>query len=606
MGSRHRHYLKGNDEQHFPRHVVFLDTETDTIPLTGNEEQAVLWFGWACYQARPLKKGWSPPKWFRFETCGQFWQWLKRLAPKGEKLVCYAHNMAFDFTVVQGWIHLEGQGWKCSHPVIESPPTILPFKKGVKRITFLCTLNYFRVPLSALGKSIGIDKKGFPDDDSTAATWDEYCRNDVEIIRVAMLRYYDLVASWGLGNYQCTQAAQAFSAFRHRFMSHRILIDDHTQALALSRDAYMGGRTECYVLGKYKGPFFLLDINSQYPSVMRENTFPCELVGFYKSITPDELRGLLNSSDHQLVAEVEIESESPDTPVRYDGRLIFPVGRFRVSLPTPELKAVQDRIVGVGNVAVYEHALLFRDFVDFFYQKRLEYTAQGDTVMRFFCKIFLNSLYGKFGQSGRKFEDIGPSETPGGKQWAEIDVDTGNTFKFRQLGGVLQQLTEITESEHSFPAIAAHVTSYARLLLLRYMQKAGWDNVLYCDTDSLLVNQRGLENLNDEIDAKQLGALAHEATFSVVEIRCPKDYTFDKIVKIKGIRRDAKQVGPSTFQQITFLSFKSFLQRGDMDRMVLRHTQKSLCREYRKGVLTSTGRVIPIRLSANLENERVL
>jgi hypothetical protein len=53
-------------------------------------------------------------------------------------------------------------------------------------------------------------------------------------------------------------------------------IDRESPHAFYERFAYYGGQTTCFRVGKYTGEFYVVDCNSLYPYVMRENTFPCD------------------------------------------------------------------------------------------------------------------------------------------------------------------------------------------------------------------------------------------------------------------------------------------------------------------------------------------
>ena len=124
--------------------------------------------------------------------------------------------------------------------------------------------------------------------------------------------------------------------------------------MALERRAYFGGRSEAFRLGNIDGgPFYKLDINSMYPSVMVDAPVPLALKAVYSYVSKAELRAALRSS--LVVADVEVQTEDPIYPRVIDGRLCFPVGRFTTSLCTPELRYALNRghIARVGGMATY-------------------------------------------------------------------------------------------------------------------------------------------------------------------------------------------------------------------------------------------------------------
>jgi len=83
---------------------------------------------------------------------------------------------------------------------------------------------------------------------------------------------------------------------------------------------------------------------------------------------------------------------------------------------------------------------------------------------------------------------------------------------------------------------------------------------------------------------------------SALVIHGAKDYAKDDHRVIKGIRANATEIGPATFEQDVFQGLKGALEDGDLDRMLITRGRKVLSRDYRKGTVGPTGRVSPYRL----------
>ena len=493
---RKAHYLRHNAKVETPNYMVFVDTETRPKTVGLNEQESILWFGWAAYVYRKRNGEYSPPEWYRFEKYADLWGFVARKARKKTKVYVIAHNWAFDFPVLQAHQWFLDAGYEQYKAIIEGPPTSITYRRDGVSICLLDTLNYFRTSLESLGKSLGIPKLEMPDYNKKREDWDTYCKRDVEVIHKAIITFIAFILEHDLGNFQQTLAAQSFAAFRHRFMKHRLFIDDNEKACHSAREAYHGGRVECFHLGYIKGPLYYLDINSQYPSVMRNFDYPTRLATFSRTF---ELRDVIKIARKNCVlADVTLKTFMPLYPVRYNKRLIFPIGTFRCTLTTREFNyAVKhNHIKKVHSVAVYERARIFKEFVDFFYMKRLAFTFNDNAEFAYMTKILMNSLYGKFGQNGRVYNDIGVAPNGEIEAWDEIDGVTGEVRKYRKFGGKIQEFKRESESYNSHPSIAAHITADARLLLWDYILLAGYENIRYCDTDSLLVTREGCIRLH--------------------------------------------------------------------------------------------------------------
>jgi hypothetical protein len=154
----------------------------------------------------------------------------------------------------------------------------------------------------------------------------------------------------------------------------------------------------------------------------------------------------------------------------------------------------------------------------------------------------------------------------------------------------------VEEGINSFVGISAHVTEYARLRLFDYIRVAGKGNVFYCDTDSLIVNERGLREMALLINPDQLGKFKIEDVTDHVVIHGLKDYEFGDKITRKGIRMTADQLSCDTFRQEFFPGCMGEIAGGLKPRYSIKYVTKHLHRSYDKGTVRSNGWVEPIEL----------
>lgn len=591
------HILKNNHSCESPANVIWFDTETKHKTDSEGRQHHYLWFGWACYQRREKGQTWSNPEWFRFDSIPVFWEWVNSKARKKTRLYLFAHNGGFDLPVMHAFTELPKMGFDMKSAVADAPPLVITWKMESRTIRFVDTLNIWRMSLAKIGESIGHDKLPMPAPKASKADWDAYGKQDTEIIRIACLEWWAFLIEFDLGGFAPTLASQAFNAYRHRFMHTPIFIDVKEKALALARSAYVGGRTECFNIGHMKGDFYYIDFNSMYPAVMQKEKFPFRLIGNYQRPTKKELA---DWQEHfSILAEVTITTDLPIYPVIRDKKLIFPIGTFKVTLAHPEYceAVLRGHVDEVHQVCLYQSEQLFKSFIDTMYELRLKAKAENNETKSWLFKILQNSLYGKFGQRGRRFEEIDTCEPNLIEVWDEYDADTHELLKFRKFGGVVQQWIDEDESRNSFPAIAATVTSYARVKLFKAIEQAGFDNVFYCDTDSLVTNAIGFKRLSKLIDDKKLGYLKLEKRFTEMEIYSPKDYVFGNVCRTKGVKANALWLNRNTVEQDQFTGFKGLLRSKNLESPVVYKITKKLSREYNKGIVTKSGKVEPFVMS---------
>ncbi len=178
-----------------------------------------------------------------------------------------------------------------------------------------------------------------------------------------------------------------------------------------------------------------------------------------------------------------------------------------------------------------------------------------------------------------------------------MDAVTHRRKRLRYLLGEVSELTGYTEALHSFPAIAAHVTAFARMYLWHLMGIAGKGNYFYCDTDSLFVNERGLSNLTNIMHDTDLGKLKIESVHESITIHGLKDYVKDDKATIKGVRKAAVRISDTEYEQFQWPTLRGILRSGHTDTYKTASVVKHLTREYTKGIVSASGLIRPVRFA---------
>lgn len=594
--ARFNHFVKSNHSSETIHHCIFLDCETEQIKVSSNEVRHKLSFGWVCYQRRDDRLHWRKPEWLRFTTEDELYGFITSKLQSKIKLYIFCHNSNFDYPVLRLFEWFTSIGAILNMAVISGPPTIMRYRIKDSTAILLDTLNIWRMPLEALGKIVGIDKLSMPGKTASKEQWDEYGRRDVEIIRKAVTEWADFLIDNDFGGFSPTLAGQSMRLFRHRFLTTDIAIHDNEQALELERNCYHGGRNEAYFIGKRRGKYTLLDVNSMYPFVMAKYNYPTKLHRLVEQVNIDALSQLMVK--YSVCGHFRITTDKPAYPYRQQGKLIFPIGTFDCYLTTPEIEyaIAHNHIQHCYQLALYEHAPIFKEFVTYLYEKRLQADNAEDPLDGYSYKILLNSHYGKWGQNGYKTIKLGRQQFEAYRTFEVIDGETGKVIKYRQLGYDLEMTVVEGSSREAFPAIAAHVTSYARMYLYNLVSLAGHSNVFYIDTDSLLVNAAGAHQLESFRSDSELGGLKVEGCYNEIEIYGCKDYRFGTKERHKGIKRKARWITSNSAEQEQWQNLKGILREGRLNDPHTKTIVKTLHRNYTKGNVDNNGLVRPISL----------
>ena len=537
-------------QEDIPPVVIFTDTETrssdtgqQTLELGCYEIWAVDELG---RQAGKLETG-------SYTDEQGFYSLLSDFAPC--RIV--AHNWDFDASVLRIGSSENMKQYGYSIDVARSicPPTgqgYAPFFLVLKladerKVELVCNTNFFKRSLADLGESIGFEKWEMPDVNDTDSLL-SYCYRDVEVMRKAWFQLFDFVAGFGTSP-GITTAMCAMRVFRHGFYDDDwgAQGSEHIEFVKdAERDAYHGGRTDTFWKGQpvTERPIMRYDVNSLYPSIMREPV----PVRFEGRVLPQAIgtRGYLML----IHATLSI----PDTPLGDLGlegmmigdKLIFPRGNFTVWLwqPLYELAESMGWIVSVKRVFAYRSERIFKGYVDRLYADRMRYKKEGNKAYDALCKLLMNSLYGKFGQrkmaNWERVEDereLQVMDGLGERFTAVYDLTIGEAHYWKVGTGLYRMIPAIGDlAAGSIVSIAGYITAVGRARVwdaMRTVVESG-GQVYMCDTDSVVCD---VELPRSMVSETALGKwkLESELPASECTFIAPKHYRMERW-KIKGIR----------------------------------------------------------------------
>ncbi|GAH34772.1 unnamed protein product [marine sediment metagenome] len=145
-------------------------------------------------------------------------------------------------------------------------------------------------------------------------------------------------------------------------------------------------------------------------------------------------------------------------------------------------------------------------------------------------------------------------------------------------------------------SIPAHITEYGRIMLWDIVETVGIENVIYCDTDSIIIPKSKVGKIVNMVNASELGMLKTEYETEKLRIHGCKDYQTDQFTKIKGVPKSADQITENTFRYNQFLGQSSHLRLEEWNHFIIRETVKTNKRIYDKGNVSASGKVTPFVL----------
>ena len=411
----------------------------------------------------------------------------------------------------------------------------------------------------------------------------EYLESDVISLAQVIAKFQsEIHAKYGINILRClTLPSLAFKIFRSNYYDL-----DNTPIATIQgkvddaiRQSYFGGVVDAFI--PYGENLFKYDINSSYPASMKLD-MPVGNPIFVDGINID-------LQDFSIFGFYYCEVSTPQNvpsnwnpllPVKSNGKTITPLGSWKGWYFTEELRYAVEHGYNVKLIHGYnfERGKPFDAYIDNWYD--IKCTAPKGSVLYFMSKLFLNSLYGRFGMNTQlaiteiisidQLESLMDNTviqnvtylddnqvmidciTPG----IDLDDDIGNSKANKNYR---QPRTNV--------AIASAITAYSRINVNRYKNITG-NPCFYMDTDSVILQNPLPE---DMVNSTTLGMMKLEHTikrgiFLGPKSYCAEYYTPNNVVayecKIKGLaavkptQNLPKGVNKPSFDQMLSLLYK--------------------------------------------------
>lgn len=310
---------------------------------------------------------------------------------------------------------------------------------------------------------------------------------------------------------------------------------------------YYGGRVQCFRSGDFEQRALGADINSAYPFAM---THPHPIGAAAESVSgpPDKRRNL-----GPMFLDVECTARGCFPYRDSRGATYYPADDVRrvykitgwEFLAGIESGTIDPDYKIIRHVAFAE-TIDFKEYVKYFWDKRQAFKAADDWGGQYYCKIFLNSLYGKFGADPRRYRDntiVSPDML---ELLLEAKPDLDFHY-FREWVVVREKLPErigakgYNKQRFYNVATAASITGFVRAMLWKAICKC--TGPFYCDTDSITATGFG----KAVTLGKELGQWEIEGHYDRVIIMGKKLYAFHDRqdgwkVRSKGTRLKPKDL----------------------------------------------------------------
>lgn len=287
---------------------------------------------------------------------------------------------------------------------------------------------------------------------------------------------------------------------------------------------YYGGRVECFKAGIFNDNIQLFDINSAYPNAMLfEHAFSTD---YHINDKPGDIVNQ-NFYDITCISKGAFPKKEKNNLKFHndDETRNYKVTGWELKTAL-ELNLLEN--VNITKEIIFYDTINFTDYVEYFYNKKSN--SEKGTPDYIFSKLFLNSLYGKFGANPDNYDnfEIIPQE------YIDAYCTTGANLR-GEMGSWALMSKPLTEEEQRYynVATAASITGFVRAKLLKALNSI--ENPLYCDTDAIIFTGKHKLEVSDK-----LGDWSSEGEFFEACIAGKKLYALKGIKKNKMAHKGAK------------------------------------------------------------------
>lgn len=563
-GDRRSHWIRENHQNRVPPRWVSFDTEARIRKEDEREYQT--WGLGAAYRWREDLKLDREPESAVFGNPWELWQWVTEYARAGSRLVAVAHNLSYDLRVSNALEILPDLGWRLKWCNLSESVSTVKFASDTGTLVLVDSFTWLPIGLNGIGTSVGAEKFAMPPRNASPQSWQKYCLQDAYIVYSAIHQLNRWIKAEDLGNWQPTGAGMAYATFRHKFMSHKILVHDNMDVVADEREAMYAGRAEAWKHGYLtNGPYTEMDMQTAYCQIAKD----CELPRKYRyttgHITVAQFRMLSKSSRTLVRADIDITE--PVLPVHWEGRTIWPVGRISGVWWDTEIEAAlpYTRKVKIRKCHVYAKDPLLKDWATWVLDQVHGRVPGVSPLVRTYLKHSSRALIGRLSLKVPRWEYFGANPEGATGVSREIVAETGEIHRMLHVGDTTLREESAEEGRDSLPQVTGWIMAECRARLWRGMSAAGRSHVIHVDTDSVLVDRDGLAALRSAPDRVAACLWRPKGSWRTLTVHGPRSWLAGEQRRVAGVPLKAEAGPDGALHGEKWRSLARSLADGQMD-----------------------------------------
>lgn len=433
----------------------------------------------------------------------------------------------------------------------------------------------------------------------------KYCENDTIALHQIMIKFgQEVFALYTLDITRYpTLPSITMAAYRSRDLPVKTVPIINSRLHYILKEGYYGGITDTY---RAEGKNIMsYDVNSLYPYSMHEFEMP---VGTpVKFIGDPSLRMNNPFGFFKVTVTAPLNMNVPILPTKIETskgqRTVCPVGTWTGWYFSEEIRNAEKYGYKFEIIEGYlfKKKKIFTKFISELYTIKSKLDSSDPRY--FISKLFMNSLYGRFGMN--PISEV--TAIVSALECERIVAGKKNVNIIPLLSGKVlvtyeEPLSDELHITNISVPISAAIAAYSRIVMSHYLYKYS-DNIYAMDTDGIKVD---CPLNSSEVNSKELGKMKYEYTFKEAVFPAPKVYggILDKsykgkteFTKIKGVKV------PISFYQLktvldscTTLKIKQEKWRREMKNssilVNLEDYTLALTETKRELVLNSWGRLV--------------
>lgn len=580
-----RHWLKSAGRTWTPGVVGFFDTETVPQDVGDDEVQRMrLWVATIVTRRHKTKSRIGAVS-GRGHTGDELADWLCSELRRHESAWMFAHNLAFDLSTTRMVTRLVERGWHLSSISMTGKSAVVRMGNGRTNLVLVDSFSWLQAPLAEIGTMVETAKPALPAWADGDEVWFARCEADVAILGEAVLELLNWWDAKQLGHFSVTGAGCAFSTVRTHLAPYTIMADPDPDVRAFERRAIFGGRRDLTTWGPQDtGPWVLLDFENAYPVMAGQLAVPCVPRGWQEHVDVAMLAE--PAKDHSWMGEVTVCVTEPRYPARWGPEVVFPVGTFRTILAGPELvtAARNGHLLEVHRARRYWCQPALHDWSRWVLDVLHDPDHGDPAVARKAVKGWSRSGLGKFASRTSESYDRGPAWSVGWTAARGWDAGKAAPALLLEIAGRRMWMVRNQETMTAVPAVFGWVESAVRLRLRAVLDALGEPTWVQADTDGLLACVPALRRwlrgrrepgriprapmavaaaVCDELASVcEPVVLRPKELYHHLEMVGPQHLSLGSGRKTSGVRRDATQTGPATFEGRTWPGLLWQMQHG--------------------------------------------